>query len=70
MNRADDVFALFVDANPVPDPETVAGRPRLELLPTPEGSIDMQTQERTTPTDPTPAQQRTSRWAVSREVSP
>jgi hypothetical protein len=44
MNRADEVFALFVDANPVLDVTTAGSRVELNL-PKLEGSVDMQTQD-------------------------
>jgi ketosteroid isomerase-like protein len=56
MSRADEVFALFVDANPVADVTTaVRDRPRVQsILPRLEGSVDMQTQDRSTQLEPPP----------------
>jgi hypothetical protein len=64
MNRADEVFALFVDANPVADPATAADRPRLELLPSLEGSNDMQTQQEPIRIDPSPRPPLKKRWLI------
>lgn len=64
MNRADEVFALFMDANPVVDPTAVADRPRLELLPSLEGSVDMQTEERPTPIRPSSEPPGGRRWLI------
>jgi hypothetical protein len=55
MNRADEVFALFVGANPVADVAAAEGRPRVEpVLPKLEGSFDMQSQEQVTQLGRTP----------------
>ena len=59
MNRADHVFALFVEANPVPDATTVAERPRFQpVAQQPEGSADM----RTSPTRLAPPSRAPRRW--------
>ena len=63
MNRVEEVFALFVDANPVADPATATDRARLGHASVRERGADMQTEDRPIQLQP-PRQPKRPRWVV------